>query len=565
MGLMKTVGGIVADGASTVFAPAGQCYNVISFPINAYDAHLGRLDYYVQGGMDTKLSKVAAQQLSLFVDICDAALKLRHSAGHKFKTGMKIAFLQENDIQGLLGKMDKLSQTERGLVSAQTFERACASATSAAEGAAYGKHILDKMAYNDAEQKERVEKEGHERTLMDVLAFDVDAESSLRRYHDIRNDFASPPILGVEGTDITGKRYLTSTVVKYLQKEMAAKSPDLRHLVAFFFLDRAGTHQGFDLAAKSLIWQLQNKDVPYMKSAFRICQTATTLDPDEIIPKLLLENVEAERIDARFYLVIDRLGDIMDDAFLKFLRQLSESSNKKIRVFLTGTPAAFVQIKKNSLAYQSVPISGSNQDDINKFIEARIDKFDVLSDTEIENVIKGARLNRSDQVSVEIEKLDRERTPRQIQEINQIILWITFAIEPISVEHLATTLFMNVGEAPMQSLPERFRTKYLLFEVDDNGKVGFELSEALEVIPHRRQLKKSDRLDAKEIQSGEISMIKHFLDKVCPSDMYQKLEIDTYLDQKMTQKQDQVQQEDKDTGHLNMLESIPSSISLRLT
>lgn len=99
---------------------------------------------------------------------------------------MKIAFLQENDIQGLLGKMDKLSQTERGLVSAQTFERACASATSAAEGAAYGKHILDKMAYNDAEQKERVEKEGHERTLMDVLAFDVDAESSLRRYHDIR-------------------------------------------------------------------------------------------------------------------------------------------------------------------------------------------------------------------------------------------------------------------------------------------------------------------------------------------------------------------------------------------
>lgn len=185
----------------------------------------------------------------------------------------------------------------------------------------------------------------------------------------------------MEGTDITGKRYLTSTVVKYLQKEMAAKSPDLRHLVAFFFLDRAGTHQGFDLAAKSLIWQLQNKDVPYMKSAFRICQTATTLDPDEIIPKLLLENVEAERIDARFYLVIDRLGDIMDDAFLKFLRQLSESSNKKIRVFLTGTPAAFVQIKKNSLAYQSVPISGSNQDDINKFIEARIDKFDVLSDT----------------------------------------------------------------------------------------------------------------------------------------------------------------------------------------
>ena len=101
-----------------VFAPAGQCYNVINFLVNAYHGyqgafdglaellekcsdHLGRLDYYVKGGMDKRLSELAAQQLLLFVQICDEALKLRYSATEKVKAGLKIAFLAENSIQGL--------------------------------------------------------------------------------------------------------------------------------------------------------------------------------------------------------------------------------------------------------------------------------------------------------------------------------------------------------------------------------------------------------------------------------------------------------------------------------
>ncbi|KAJ5110586.1 hypothetical protein N7532_001121 [Penicillium argentinense] len=637
MGLIKTVGGIVADGASTVFAPAGQCYNVISFLINAYDgyqgafegladlldkcsAHLGRLDYYVKAHMDAKLSGVAAQQLLLFVNICDAALKLRYSAAEKFKTGMKIAFLQENDIQGLLGQMEKLAEKERGLVSAQTFERACAAATSAEEGAAFSKRILDKITQNDANQKEKAEKEDQERALVNILAFDKGPDrwdsakqepvdywqrsyNEIRKYvvpgtgkwlmehavfHSWRTDFASSPILAVEGTDLTGKSYLTSSVIKFLQTEMTTKG--LRHLVSFYFLERDEKNGTFDAAAKSLIWQLAKADVPYRKSVSRISQTPMTLDPHEVIPKLLLENTGAEHMDAVFYLVIDGLGDILDDTLVKFLRQVSETS-KRIRVFLTGTPAAFAQIKKCGVAYQSIPISGNNHDDIKKFIDARMDRFDALSDTErigvaerrmtiredlskaaggdyykinsalnaistldymeeIKEVIKGAHNDRSRQIKDQIEKLNRERTVRQIQEINHIILWITFAIEPISVEHISATLFMNVGEAPMQSLPERFRTKYLLFEVDSNGKVGFRLSKTLEDIPQRRHLKKPDTQNAQEIQAAEINMIKHFLDKVCPPEVYEKLELDKHLQRKLTHKQYQVQQEDKDTGHL---------------
>lgn len=622
-----------------VFAPAGKCYNVITFLINAYDGyqgafqgladllekcsdHLARLDYYVKGGMDVRLSKVAAQQLLLFVEICDAALKLRHSASEKIKTGLKIAFLAEDSIQDLLAQMAKLAERERGLVSAQTFQLASAAATSAAEGAGFGKQIVDTLAQNSAAQKDRIEKEGQQRTLMDVLAFDKDpdrwdstkqepVESWERRFNDIRKnvvpgtgqwlldnpvfqswvaDFASSPILGVEGTDITGKSYLTSSVIKHLRTHAVTQYPEFRHLVAFFFLDRDKPGHGFDAVAKSLVWQLADKDEPYMKSAARISQEARTLDPGEIIPRLLLENTDLGHMDAIFYLVIDGLGDNLDDALLRFLRQASESPKMKIRIFLTGTPTAFGQIKKSGVACRGIPISRHNHDDIEKCIDAKMDKFEELSDTDspgiaerrrkireqladtvagdyyklnsalnaistldymddINRVIQGARTERSQQIGEEIQMLNRVRSPRQIQEINQIILWITFAVESVSEKLISATLYMTVGEAPLRPLTERFRTKYLLFEVDGKGNVGFRSSKTLNAIPQRRQLHKPRQND-QEIQNGEINMVKHFLEKVCPPDVYKKLEMDEYLQQKLTQKQDQIQQEDSDTGHL---------------
>lgn len=186
------------------------------------------------------------------------------------------------------------------------------------------------------------------------------------------------------------------------------------------------------------------------------------------------------------------------------------------------------------MACRSIPISRNNHDDIEKFIDARVDKFDALSDTDragvtnrrqkireqlseattgdysklnsalntigtldymddINRVIQGARTERSKQIGEEIQMLNRVRSPRQIQEINQIILWINFAIQPVSENHISATLYMMIGEAPLQPLAERFRTKYLLFEVDSKGYVGFRSSKTLNVIPHRRQLKKSDQ------------------------------------------------------------------------
>ncbi|KAL4922840.1 hypothetical protein BDW62DRAFT_196848 [Aspergillus aurantiobrunneus] len=415
MGLIKTVGGIVADGASTVFAPAGQCFNAITFLIKAYDGyqgafesladlldkcsdHLGRRDYYVKGGMDTRLSMVAAQQLSLFVEICDAALKIKYSTTEKIKTGLKITFLAENS----------------RLVFAQTFALASEAVANSAEGAAYGKQVLAELARDRADQQKKVEKEDSSKSLMDVLSFDTSSprwnnskqepvESWQTKYHKIRTDVvpgtgewllsdptfqswavdtASLSILGVEGTESTGKSYLASSVVKYLRTDMATEFLRSRPLVAFYLLDKTGSTGEFDFAAKSLIWQYADKDEPYMKSAARVCQKRKALDPADILPQLLVENYEPKKIDATFYVIIDGLGATLDNTLLTFLQHASKSQNSIVRIFLTGKPIAFEQLRKNHIKLRSFPIYPRNRGDITTVLEARMDRFDVLSDTD---------------------------------------------------------------------------------------------------------------------------------------------------------------------------------------
>ncbi|KAK2673965.1 Fungal STAND N-terminal Goodbye domain [Fusarium oxysporum f. sp. vasinfectum] len=147
---IQTVGGIVADGASYVFAPASTCYSALTFVIQAWQGYEGifeslagllekciefleRLTYYTDYGMDSKLTKIACQHLQIFVDICDHTLKLR-SKRSKFATFMKQMFLNDDGVQELLGAMKNLVEKEHGLVSAQTWKSSNEAAANSKDG-----------------------------------------------------------------------------------------------------------------------------------------------------------------------------------------------------------------------------------------------------------------------------------------------------------------------------------------------------------------------------------------------------------------------------------------------
>ncbi|KAL4920953.1 hypothetical protein BDW62DRAFT_175605 [Aspergillus aurantiobrunneus] len=439
---IDTVGGVVAQGAAEVFGPSELCFNAVSMVIQAWQGYQGvfeslaallercgqymsRLEYYIRGGLDAKLAKVACQHLQLFVEICDRTIKLRRSKRRKLIVFTKLLFLNDNDVGDLLEKMDSLVDEEGRLVTAQTFSFAAEAVVSTRENLAISRAVNSKidmlMASRSDSLKESDTKRRKER-ILETLAFDENKLNQDKKepdpywqrvYYNYRKylvpdtgqwifsepEFKSwekgsddtPAILAVEGAEGSGKSYLTSTIIRRLRHRSSAESSDSRTLLAFYFVEGDSKEElkrtnHLDVITKSLVWQFVQADASYMKSVANICEKNRDMDPYEIPGRLLFDNKDLGRtIDANFFIVIDGLNDIIGDTLVTFLQNAltSSASHRKIRILLTGRPRAFEQISANKdIAFRSIHISERNTPDIDMYIESRMDSTEALKNKE---------------------------------------------------------------------------------------------------------------------------------------------------------------------------------------
>lgn len=590
---------------------------------------LGRLDYYVQGGMDAKLTVVAYQHLSLFVEICDRAWTIRHSRRSKWKTFMKVTLVSENDVQDLLDRMNSLIDKENGLVGAQTFRHVSVTAANTEKALAQNEQMdgkLDVLVEDTSTRKDRREADDDKIALLRILAFARSPEtwdSATQRpiatwettYHNIRKFHVSrtgewllsdplfqtwanvtkkAPVIGIMGTESSGKSYLASSVIHHLRRSGSTVHSDTRQLVAFCWLGKKKTEIG-DIA-KSLIWQFADDDASYLQSIANTCRDIGVLDPREILPKLLLDHKALTKVDATFYIIINKLGDAadsVDNHVLDILKKASRSENRAIRIFLTGTPGTFQQLERKGFSCPTMSINDKNKDDVYKFIAARMNNLEALSDmaqpevqklrrkiqnelyektagdyfkidsalnkissldyvNDIDDVLKDAGKELTEHIRDEIRRLTEIRTPKELKEINEIILWIVFGEERMSVETMTTVLQWRSGGASLRPLESKFKDKYFLFEVDSDGMVDFRSTKVLKAIPRRCDIAPDEQKNDQNIQTGEVEVVQHFLDKMSPPDLLERLEIKQYLQQKVNRARVHIYQEDPDTAHTQL-------------
>ncbi|KAL5343425.1 hypothetical protein BJX70DRAFT_169222 [Aspergillus crustosus] len=651
---INTVGGIVAGGAGEVFGPSELCFNALTMVIQAWQGYQGvfeslatllercgqymsRLEYYIRGGLDAKLAKVACQHLQLFVEICDRAIKLRRSKRRKLIVFTKLLFLNDNDIEDLLHKMNSLVDEEGRLVTAQTFSFAAETAVSTRENLAISRAVHSKIDMLIASRSDSLKESDTRRRkekILETLAFDenkVDADKRepdpywQRIYYNYRkclvpetgqwvfseSEFKawekgsedSSPILAIEGTEGSGKSYLASTIIRRLRNRSSAESSDSRTLLAFYFVEgdtkeemRRSNH--LDIIVKSLVWQFVQADASYMKSVASICERNRDLDPHEIPGRLLFGNKDLGRtIDANFYIVIDGLNDAISDAFVTFLQNAlaSSVSHRKIRILLTGRPRAFEQISENKdIRFRTVEISERNRQDIDKYIESRMDSIEALRNKErfgvpglrekirvalrdktagdyfrintilkrinnldyvndIDQVLENAGKERSQQIEAEIESLNSSRSAKEIAEINEIILWIQHGREWLQPRQMAAVLYIQSGELSLLTLEAKLQLKYTLFEVDSDGDVDFRAYEIIELIPEGSQaLEEKQQQVAKKVLPEEVDIIRHFLRTVCPPNLYDKFDFETVFEQKLRHTSGYIYRDDDDTAEAKL-------------
>ncbi|KAH7134150.1 hypothetical protein EDB81DRAFT_803302 [Dactylonectria macrodidyma] len=639
---IQTVGGIVADGASHAFAPAGTCYNALTFVIQAWQGYEGifeslasllekctefldRLSYYATSGMDSRLTKVACQHLYLFVEICDRSLKLKLKR-HKFTAFVKQMFLNDDGVQDLLSAMQSLVDKERGLVSAQTWRSSNEAATNSRDGLSLTRKVHNSLVEDKNQLQREKELQKWKQAIFKALELEakilegtqepwelmwkrhkskiiqgtgewLTQDSRFKAWASI--DSESSQILGLEGEDGAGKTLLASNVILHLRKMKRIEASDSRVVVAHNFVEtdsKSSVKPDTSVAiSRNLMCQLAIADEPFMKSVAAICEKSQYFSsPLDMWTQLLLRNEDLANINATFFIVLDGLGSNVD-ALTHLLRIFSDNALiRRTRILLAGNRAMFDGIEKaGGLKVEKIALRTANKRDVELYINSRMDEMEILKDKSrpdvsdmrekilndlprssggdyykishvLDNVSKtddpdeiNAHLQSVDdawfdQIDVDIERLNQACTPKEIAEINEMILWLSTAPAWMTPLEMEGVLALKGGKSfvPIES---KIKTKYSIFSTE-YGYVTFKFPQVSEKIP----LKSKDSSDEasssgfKELQPAEINMLKHYLSVVCPPDLYARAGFDEFFDRKMVRKRNFIYR-DPDNAHITLV------------
>lgn len=413
------------------------------------------------------------------------------------------------------------------------------------------------------------------------------------------------PILGVVGEEAAGKSYITATAVSHLRTMGSGEgieSRSSRHLVAFYFLNEKRANSGADVLGKSIIWQFAQSDVSYMQSAALTCDKAGDINPRDFLTALLLTNGEdLEQIEATFYIVINKIGagnGQIHEGVVKFLKALSHPKPQglkgpAVRVLFTATQKTVESLRRDGVSFPTIPMT-ENEEDIRLYIDFKMNKIGFLREKEdaqvnelrreirnglctntkgnyymIDNALQeisssvfdddihtairdAGKSSLTQHISDDIAKVNRICTEKEMIEINEIILWITFAQERVTLEKMSAVLRYTTGATSLRPLEERLKNRLLLFEVNNDDCVDFRSQEILDAIPKRGDVAKPRQKNDELVQQEEVDILKHFLHTVCPPNLFDKLKLEDHFNVKLKPQQEQVYQEDENTAHFRL-------------
>ncbi|KAI1356061.1 hypothetical protein F5Y01DRAFT_310246 [Xylaria sp. FL0043] len=417
---ISTIGGIVTDGMSNVFAPAGMCYNALTFVIQAWQGYEGtfanlaellekcteffeRLQSY-QGRMDGRLTRLASQNLKLFVEICSRTIKLRKKHSRILRFTQQL-FLNDDGVQDLLAMMERLNSKEAMLVGAQTYRLVSDSAGDV-------KLILE----NQRELKREDEAKRWRRSIAKALGFpgtalDNDGEPvpAWQRAFDTRLNslvegtggwwktddtfshwaiaqYPEESILVLSGAGGTGKTSMMANTIKSIRR-LGSEAPSSRVVAVYYFAD--GDKRKADdedesgclqRVSRTLLWQLATSYEAMTKSVASAVERAPHFDGAlDLWDQLFFNNKELQNSNTIFYIFIDTL----DPELVPFLQKHCKlADHSKIRVFLTARPelVAGYLAQDDDVTFAEVPITKRNSQDVERYLVSQMDNMPMLRD-----------------------------------------------------------------------------------------------------------------------------------------------------------------------------------------
>ncbi|KIX04226.1 uncharacterized protein Z518_07780 [Rhinocladiella mackenziei CBS 650.93] len=423
-------------------------------------------------------------------------------------------------------------------------------------------------------------------------------------------------VLLISANEGYGKSFLITSIVHDLEKRYAQQTADTsRTTIAYFYVEQQqdtkdtslsmqGTHS-ITKVLKTTALQLAQEPV-YRKDLASACENWIEPDnPEELFVRLFTPCLRSRET---FYFVldgVDQMGDRSVKALFQLLKAMQTQNTPdqitRLRILLSGR----TQILKDfteavDLRTETIDLASNNRPDLEDFITDRLERMDILQGSSAQvqnlrqeifaNLSEGAngdfinvdlllkeigtkrwpaeirevlanKTQRSDTIAREIKRCNQTLHPRDIRDLNTLLTWVMSSKRTLTVGELEAVLFLKNRETPLRPLYDQIRSQYsAFFNVDRANQlehknalvtmVSDSISEYFRNLGHSEQQEASSYKG--KIHPSEVKIIRHFLEKVCEEDLYDKFGFEEFFQHKMSSNASFVHV-DLDNAHLNVL------------
>ncbi|KAL2866508.1 uncharacterized protein BJX67DRAFT_129640 [Aspergillus lucknowensis] len=579
---LQLLGGIVSQGASTVFAPAGLCFNALSFlldipkkvhefhdEINAVFAEVGPAlaQFHIYERMeetsliDEALRMSIYQVMTSFVNLCADCINIHHEGRWKsLKRNAKRVLLDDGSVKGELENFKKLTQDQLNIQATLTLEvavetgqhtrflktatveidantRAIKSDVSGLVEAEHKRTLDDKRKQSLSTIQSRLDQKG------DKIAAALEARNNMwkscvpgtgkwlnevdayKQWINIAS--AAEPLLVLAGEAGTGKSFLVSTIVHDIKSANLATKAE-RNLIGYHSFsrvekgDRDSDRHRPEEAIKSICAQLAQQDFVYAKHVSGVCNESGRDEKyfrDASCKELWATlGIGAPTKNTAHYILLDSISSLNAEERERLGQAIGDSSEGKsrhVRVLVTGEPEAFQEGKLSSSLMKTIDVTKHNKVDVEAFIVEELKRAELFQAADedsqrLKTMVEERLLERSNNsystvqqdlrkvkeiiasggteeelcralqesstdpqalVRSDLETLEAALKPREIEEINELLIWAVAGHGYFDLGELAAALFLRFNTVSLQPLREKITGKYSkIFTLTDNGQ-----------------------------------------------------------------------------------------------
>lgn len=337
----------------------------------------------------------------------------------------------------------------------------------------------------------------------------------------IDRDSTADPFLVLTGEPGTGKSYMVSAIAKEIKSSNSAIRAE-QNLVGYYSFSIGGKSdsdsQRPGTAIKSICVQLAEQGHVYAKHVAGACSESGKDEKyfrDANCPELwktlgigspakntthyiFLDSVSESTLQAR---ELDRLVEAIQQGYIA---DSEDRKSSRVRILVSVDPPTLEKSKLSSASTQCIDITQYNHDDVQAFIVEELTKADLFQGTdedsqrrrtmteerlmkrsnncytavkqdlskikeiiasggtedELKRVLQDTSSDPTDLVRSDIEALEAVLKPREIEEINELLIWTVVGSGAFELEELAAALFLRFNTVSLQPLAKKVTGKY---------------------------------------------------------------------------------------------------------